>query len=200
METNNYSAGAVKHSFWFMEFRKIVKLRLEGNSWERIKQMNEEENLFGASTPLRANQIYNTLSARVKCLDDSFYPIFETCDLSSQKLFALIATMANDILFGEFVYEVVREKMIIGNNELADSDIRIFFRNKQDQDEKVAGWTDATIKRLGASYKSFLFEAGLTDKGKTIRKILRPILDPFMERWLLDQNMDYYLKALTGVR
>jgi len=46
--------------------------------------------------------------------------------------------------------------MIIGSNELADSDIRIFFRNKQNQDEKVAGWTDATIKRIGASYKSFL--------------------------------------------
>ena len=131
---------------------------------------------------------------------DSFYAVFDSCDVSSQKLFALIATMANDSLFGEFVYEVVREKMIIGSNELADSDIRIFFKNKQDQDEKVAGWTDPTIKRLGASYKSFLFEAGIIDRGKTTRAIFKPILDPLMERWLLDQRMDYYLKALTGVR
>ena len=40
METNNYSAGAANHAFWFMEFRKIVKLRLEGKTWRQIKQMN----------------------------------------------------------------------------------------------------------------------------------------------------------------
>ena len=27
MERKPYSAGAVKHSFWFMEFRKVVDLR-----------------------------------------------------------------------------------------------------------------------------------------------------------------------------
>ena len=34
----------------------------------------------------------------------------------------------------------------------------------------------------------------------TAIKILKPILDPVMERWLLDHDMEYYVKALTGVR
>ena len=200
MNKKPYSAGAVKHSFWFMEFRKVVSLRAEGKTWDEIKQLNEDENIFGAPTPLRANQIWSTVSGRIKCLDDSFYPVFQSCDVSAQKLFALVAAMAYDTLFAEFVYEVIREKLIIGSNEYADSDIRIFFKNKQEQDEKVAKWTDVTTKRLGACYKTLLFEAGLTDKGKDLRKILKPILDPTMERWLLDQNMEYYVKALTGVR
>ena len=200
MNKKPYSAGAVKHSFWFMEFRKVVSLRAEGKTWDEIKQLNEDENIFGAPTPLRANQIWSTVSGRIKCLDDSFYPVFQSCDVSAQKLFALVAAMAYDTLFAEFVYEVIREKLIIGSNEYADSDIRIFFKNKQEQDEKVAKWTDVTTKRLGACYKTLLFEAGLTDKGKDLRKILKPILDPAMERWLLDQNMEYYIKALTGVR
>ena len=200
MNKKPYSAGAVKHSFWFMEFRKVVSLRAEGKTWDEIKQLNEDENIFGAPTPLRANQICSTVSGRIKCLDDSFYPVFQSCDVSAQKLFALVAAMAYDTLFAEFVYEVIREKLIIGSNEYADSDIRIFFKNKQEQDDKVAKWTDVTTKRLGACYKTLLFEAGLTDKGKDMRKILKPILDPAMERWLLDQNMEYYVKALTGVR
>jgi hypothetical protein len=200
MNKKPYSAGAVKHSFWFMEFRKVVSLRAEGKTWDEIKQLNEDENIFGAPTPLRANQIWSTVSGRIKCLDDSFYPVFQSCDVSAQKLFALVAAMAYDTLFAEFVYEVIREKLIIGSNEYADSDIRIFFKNKQEQDDKVAKWTDVTTKRLGACYKTLLFEAGLTDKGKDLRKILKPILDPAMERWLLDQNMEYYVKALTGVR
>ena len=171
LENKPYSAGAVKHSFWFMEFRKVVSLRWEGKSWEEIKTMNEKENIFGAPTTLRATQIFNTVSARVKSLDDSFYPVFESCDLATQKLFDLVAAMTYDVLFGELVYEVVREKMIIGSNELADSDLRIFFKDKQQQSEKAASWTEATIKRLMASYKTMLFEAGVTNKAKNIREI-----------------------------
>lgn len=196
----NYSAGAVKHAFWFMEFRKVVTLRNERKTWEEIKKASEEENLFGAPTPARAKQIWNTVSARTKALNDSFYPIFMNSDLAAQKLYALVAVMANDTLFAEFVYEIIREKMIIGINEYSPSDIRLFFKHKQEQSEKAAGWTDQTLERLGHSYRNFLYEAGVTDNGRGIRKILKPILDPEMESWLKEQHMDYYLKALKGER
>ena len=197
---NDYSASAVKHAFWFMEFRKVVTLRNEGKTWEEIKKASEEENLFGAPTPARAKQIWNTVSARTKALEDSFYPIFMNSDLAAQKLYALVAVMANDTLFAEFAYEIIREKMIIGINEYSPSDIRLFFKHKQEQSEKAAGWTDQTLVRLGHSYRNFLYEAGVTDNGRGIRKILKPILDPEMESWLQEQHMDYYLKALKGER
>ena len=197
---NDYSASAVKHAFWFMEFRKVVTLRNEGKTWEEIKKASEEENLFGAPTPARAKQIWNTVSARTKALEDSFYPIFMNSDLAAQKLYALVAVMANDTLFAEFAYEIIREKMIIGINEYSPSDIRLFFKHKQEQSEKAAGWTDQTLERLGHSYRNFLYEAGVTDNGRGIRKILKPILDPEMESWLQEQHMDYYLKALEGER
>ena len=200
MKKRNYSAGAVKHAFWFMEFRKVVTLRYEGRTWEEIKKASEEENLFGAPTPARAKQIWNTVSARTKSLDDSYYSVFMNSDLASQKLYALVAVMANDTLFAEFVYEIIREKMIIGINEYSPSDIRLFYKHKQEQSEKAAGWTDQTLERLGHSYRNFLYEAGVTDNGRGIRKILKPILDPEMESWLQEQHMDYYLKALKGER
>ena len=200
MNRKDYSAGAVKHTFWFMEFRKVVSLRLEGKTWEEIKQLNENENIFGAPTKLRATQIFNTVSARVKSLDDSFYPIFDACNLASQKLFALVAAMTYDALFGDLVYELVREKMIIGSNELADSDLRIFFKDKQQQNDKVAKWTEATIKKLMVTYKSMLFEAGVTNKAKDIREIYKPLPDPAMEGWMKEQGMTYQLKAIMGVR
>ncbi len=200
MERKEYSAGAVKLSFWFMEFRKVVELRGEGKTYEDIKQLSQEENLFATSTPARAKQICSTVTTRVQSLDDSFYPVFSESDLSTQKLFNLAAVMASDTLFFDFVYEVVREKMIIGSNELADSDVRIFFKDKQQQNEKVAEWTDITLNRLGCCYKTMLYEAGITDKAKETRKIFRPILDPVFERWLNEHDMGVLVKALTGVR
>ena len=200
MKRNEYSAGAVKHAFWFAEFKKVVFLRNQGMSWQEIKLLNENENIFGAPTTLRATQIFNTVSARAKSMDDSFYALFESSDLASQKLFALVAAMAYDTLFGELVYEVVREKMIIGSNEMSDSDYRIFFRNKQLQDEKVAAWTEPTLHRLAGTYKSMLYEAGVTDKARDVRKIYKPLPDIALSNWLKDHGMEYQLKAIEGVR
>ena len=200
MKRKEYSAGAVKHSFWFMEFRKEVKLLDEGKSFEDIRELCKTENIFASATPERAAQTYNTVTARIKALGDSFYQIFLDGDIATQKLFALSAMMAYDTLFFDFVYEVIREKMIIGSNEYTQSDLNIFFKDKQLQSEKMAGWTEATLRRLSRNYKTYLFEAGLTDKGKDIRKIYKPLLEPDMERWLINHDMEQIVKALSGVR
>ena len=133
MERKEYSAGAVKMSFWFIEFRKVVQLLHDGKSMNEIKALAQSENIFAAPTALRSNQIYSTVAGRIRSLNQSFIPFFLSGDLSTQKLYALIAAMAYDTLFFDFVYEVIREKMIVGSNELTDSDVRIFFKDKQQQ-------------------------------------------------------------------
>lgn len=200
MVRKEYSAGAVSTSFWFMEFKKETELLAQGQTFEEIRKLCKNENIFAASTPYRAEQIYNKVSARIKMLGNSYYPIFIQSDISSQKLFNLVAIMAYDTLFFDFVYEVIREKLIIGSNEYNDSDLRIFFKDKQMQSEKIAGWTDQTFGRLGRIYKTFLYESGVTDKAADTRKIYKPLLDPDMERWLTDNGMEQMTKALTGVR
>lgn len=200
MERREYSAGMVKMSFWFSEFRKVVQLLNEGRSWDEIKRLSLDENLFGAPTNARAKQILTTVTDRVKSLDEGFYRLFEDSDISTQKVIALIAIMNTDTLFFDFVYEVYREKLILGSDTLADSDLGVFFKNKQVQSDKVAGWTDYTLKRLGACYKTLLMEAGMIDRALGERTLLKPILDIGLERRLKDTGMELVLKALTGVR
>ncbi|GIP20674.1 DUF1819 family protein [Paenibacillus sp. J22TS3] len=200
MRKQEYSAGMVKLSFWFSDFRKVINLINQGKLLKEIKLLNIEENLFAAPTQDRAIQIFNTVSNRVKSLDQSFYSLFEQSDIATQKIINLIAIMMTDSLFFDFVYEVYREKLILGSDELDDSDIRIFFKNKQLQSEKVAKWTDYTLKRLGTCYKTMLMEAGLTDRSTGNRKILKPILDLKLEQCLKDNGMKLILHALTGVK
>lgn len=197
-----YSAATVKFALWFMEFRKEVQLLNEGKTFDEIKKINEEENIFGASTPARSALIHSALTARIKEFDPSFYPLFLDSDVATQKLYALAASLAHDTLFFDFVYEVVREKMIIGTNLLTDADVRIFFKDKQTQDENVAKWTDTTLKVLGRDYKTQLFEAGLLDDNtrSTERQIYKPILDPVFKHWLEDFGYELIVKALEGTR
>lgn len=202
MKRNEYSAGAVSYTFWFLEFRKVVQLLSEGKTYDEIKKLSEEENIFGAPSKARAKNIYSATTARIKALDESFIPVFLDNDIATQKQFALAADLAYDTLFFDFVYEVVREKIIMGSNELEESDFRIFFRHKQEQDERVAGYTDETIRRLIRSYKRQLFEAGMLDdntRAKT-RKILKPILDASVKHWLEDYGYEPIVKAMEGIR
>ena len=173
-------------------------INIEG--FEEIRELCKTENIFASATPDRAVQTFNTVSARIKALGDSFYPVFLEGDIATQKLFALSAMMVYDTLFFDFVYEVIREKMIIGNNEYSQSDLNIFFKDKQLQSEKMAGWSEATLGKLSRNYKTYLYEAGLTDKGREVRRIFKPILEPDMERWLKDNGMEQIVKALSGVR
>ena len=46
MQRNPYSAGAVKFSFWFQEFRKAVFMLADGASLAEIKKLNQETNIF----------------------------------------------------------------------------------------------------------------------------------------------------------
>ena len=56
MKRKEYSAGAVKMSFWFIEFRKVVQLLHDGKTIEEIKTLAQNENIFAAPTALRSNQ------------------------------------------------------------------------------------------------------------------------------------------------
>lgn len=200
MKKKEYSASAVKFSFWFPEFRKEISMLMEGKTQDEIKALCLNENAFSASTVARAKCIYLAVTARIQELDESIWSLFQSSDLATQKLINLAAIMASDSLFFAFMYEVFREKILIGAEDISDIDYRIFFRNKQLQDEKVATWKDQTVHRLAGTYKSYLFEAGMTSDGKMTRKLLKPLLDPLFENWLNQYDMGVVVSALTGKR
>lgn len=200
MHRKNYSASTVKRSFWFSEFKRVVHLLNAGKTLKEIETMSLEDNIFAASTQARRLQIFNGVSNRVKNLDPSFCTLFENSDIATQKVIALIAVLNVDALFFDFVYEVYREKLIIGSNQISDADIRIFFKDKQVQSEKVARWQDYTLHRLGACYKTMLMEAGVIEKGIREWKLLKPILDRRLVDLLKNYGMELFINALTGVR
>lgn len=59
MVRKEYSAGMVKLSFWFSEFRKVAELLNSGKTMDEVKAINIEENIFSAPTTARATQIFN---------------------------------------------------------------------------------------------------------------------------------------------
>jgi hypothetical protein len=90
MERKEYSAGAVKLSFWFMEFRKVVGLLNEGKTIDEIKQMNKDQNIFGAPTADRSEKDIQYGCGQNWLSGSILLSVFLNSDISTQKLFALL--------------------------------------------------------------------------------------------------------------
>lgn len=199
MVEKTYSAGLISQSFWFIEMKKVLKLIYNGKTETEIKRACIEENLFGAAKEYRAKRIYGYIWNRVKHLDDKMIEIFLESDLTTQKLINLIAILRSDRLFFEFVYEVYREKNILGVQVLEESDVNIFFKNKEIQDENIAQWTEGTKKRLRSCYFNYLTDANLITVENNQKSITPPILDIAVERYLEIVGDSAIVKAITGV-
>ena len=195
-----YSAGITTECFWFVEFKKMISLYTQGLSKEELKMECVDNNIFGASNAHRAGRIYSYLYKRVKNLDDTLIELFQSSDLRTQKIINLIAILRNDRLFFEFIYEVYREKIILGDMNISTADVRSFLREKRMQSEKIDGWIDRTFENLQATYMTFLKEAGLITATDTGLVITPPLMDIALERYLKLNGEGDFVKAFTGVK
>lgn len=195
----DYSAGLMSQSFWFLEFKKAVRLRQEGLDYDTIKKKCVEENLFGAAKEYRALRMAGYIITRLKVMDDTLVELFCTSDLTTQKLINLITILRTDRLFFEFVYEVYREKVILGVDCIEDTDVNVFFTRKETQSELIAGWKDTTKRKLKNIYMNFMVDANLLTVFEKKKNITPPILDVALERYLKYMDEEVMVKALTGV-
>lgn len=200
MEDEIYSSGLVSQSFWFIEMKKIIKLVSEDKNEQEIRKICIEENLFGAAKEYRAKRIYGYLWKRVERLDETMIELFLNSDLQTQKLINLIAVLKVDRLFFEFIFEVYREKSILGVPKIEDADINIFFNNKEIQSEDITKWTDVTKKRLRSAYLNFMVDANLLTVVGKEKFITPPIMDIALERYLETTGNGSMVKAIMGVR
>ena len=188
----------MSQSFWFLEFKKVVGLRKDGLTYEKIKKKCVEENLFGAAKEYRALRMAGYIITRVKAMDDMLVELFFTSDLLTQKLINFIMILKTDRLFFEFIYEVYREKVILGTGMMDEADVNIFFTRKEAQEELIADWKDSTKRHLRSCYLNFMTDANLLTVTGKVRKITPPILDIALERYLQSTDDEIMIKALMG--
>ena len=193
-----YSAGIMSQSFWFNEFRQLLRLRAENCDTDEIKKRVIEENLFGAPNEYRAKRIYGYLINRISVIEKELSDLFFSSDLATQKLINLIAVIRGDRLFFEFLYEVYREKIILGEKTLELSDGKIYFNHKETQDDTVLAWKDQTKRRVQSAYFNFMTEANLLEIDGKKRLITPPIPDIDLEQYLRKNGETAILKAITG--
>ena len=193
-----YSASIISSSFWFVESRKVAELMLEGYSKDEILEMALEDNIFQVESERRIRDTTNTVYRRLKSFPEEVLEYFIRVDVNSAKVFVLISILKTDNLFFEFMYEVFREHIILGDLTLKNKDFEMFFDNKAYQSDIVSEWVDETRGRLKRGYSNMLSEAGVLDTSNNERVILLPFIDLKFKDILIKNDLGTYLYAITG--
>ncbi|MDR3222982.1 MAG: DUF1819 family protein [Methanobrevibacter sp.] len=195
-----YSTGLTKKAFWFLESKKTAEYILKGLNKEEIIEIAIEKNIYQVESEDRIKTIANTCITRLNSLPKSLIECTLKTDLYTSKILFLIAVMKTDKLFFEFMYEVFRNKIILGDLTIGDKDLNIFFNEKMLQSETVNNWKESNIKRLKKEYIRLLFDAGILENNNDIKKIIIPIIDFRVEENLISNKLNIFLYILNGVK
>ena len=194
-----YNASATKHLFWFVETKETARL-LGVHTMDEVRQIVIEENLYQQKSESRLINEFGCIKNRLEALPEELRKMMVTADIKTAKLIAFVGCMASDKLLFVLMYEVYRDKLYMGGTNITDADLNIFFKDKQDQNDKVAAITDVSIKKLKQVYCKYMMEAGLLTGKVSEKTIVKPYVEPEL-RYALQRNaMDRYLAALTGER
>ena len=198
MGKREYSAGIVSKGFWFLEFKKFLGLLREGKSEIEIRKLQEEKNIFSASSKDYGKRIVGEIMKRIRAISDEIKELFFKVDVGTQKVINLLSVMQTDKLFFEYVYNSYRNDMLLGTQEYNSNAVKKFLNEKSLQNEEVAKFTESTKKRMKGSYGNYLKEAGLLEEnnGKILYKKI--YLDYELEKILEENKMEVYIKALKG--
>lgn len=193
----DYNASATKYLFWFVETKETARL-LGNYSMDEVRDIVIKENLYQQKSESRLINEFGCIKKRLEALPNELRRMMITTDINTGKLIAFVGCMASDKLLFDLMYEVYRRKIYLGEESITDADLNVFFKDKQEQNKKVAAITDISIKKLKQVYCKYMFEAGLLTGKISEKHINKPFIDSELRYTLESNAMDKYLMALTG--
>ncbi|MDR0912203.1 MAG: DUF1819 family protein [Methanobrevibacter sp.] len=193
-----YSSGLTKKPFLYLETKKTAKYILSDFKREDIIKIAIEKNIYQVENENRSKVIGNACVSRLNSLPRIIIEDIINTDINTSKILVLIAIMKTDRLFFEFMHEIFRNKIILGDLTLNDKDLNIFFDDKALQSETIANWEESTIKRLKKDFIRLLRNAGVISDNTKFHEIIVPLIDLNVEKDLINNDLSSFLYGVTG--
>ena len=168
--TADYNGALTKEQFLFYEIRIVASLLGQGLSREEVMNKVKKENLFQFPTERMIIPIVNTCFKRIDALgSDKLVSLLAKSSSSVAKQINLYAMMKYNRLVWEFMINVIGEKYRTQNYSFTNRDLNVFFADLQQQNEKIAGWSEATIGKIKTVLKKSLVECNYLDSARDLK-------------------------------
>ena len=213
MERNNkaalqaaspYNAAITREQFLFYEVRTTAKLIHEGCNHEEVVERIVSDNLFQYPTEKSVRKMALSCLRRLDALEDnSLVEAIATQPSDVAKQICLYAMMKQYRLIWDFMITVIGEKYRLSDTTFGKIDLNSYFLRLQEQDDRVATWSDSTVTKLKQVIAKTLVENEYIDSIRATK--LNPVwLHPVLENAIRENGDEIALPAFNcfseGVR
>lgn len=192
-----YSASITREQFLFYEVRTTARLVCDNLTPDDIVEKIVEGNLFQYPTEKSVKRMALVCLKRLNVLEDEtlIQAIAEQpSDISKQ--ICLYAMMKQYRLIWDFMITVIGEKYRVSDNSFGKVDLNSYFLRLQEQDARVASWSDSTITKLKQIITRTLVENEYLDSIRSTK--LNPVwLQPILENAIREKGDEIALPAFN---
>ncbi len=194
---DEYNGAITREQFLFFEVRTTARLLVEGLSREEVIQRIIDENLFQSPTEKMVKNIAQVCLKRLDALNDpSLVEAIAKQPADVAKQICLYAMMKQYRLVWEFMVSVIGEKYRISDMTFGKIDMNSFFLRLQEQDDKVASWSESTVNKIKSVIKRTLVENEYLDSARSEK--LNPVwLQPVLENAIRENGDEIALPAFN---
>ena len=196
-EASPYTGVITREQFLFYEMRTTARLAEEGLTDTEIADRICNENLFQYPTEKSVRQMAFTCIRRLKALDDpELVSAIAAQPSDVAKQICLYAMMKQYRLVWDFMVTVIGEKYRLRDLSFGKIDLNTFFMRLQEQDDWVAAWSEATIRKIKQVLTRVLVENEYLDSATSDR--LNPVLIyPILENAIQEKGDTRALAAFN---
>lgn len=170
MINSPYTSTMISEPFLFYEVRLTARLLDSGLSKEEVSNKIVAENLFQCPTEKGVNKLIKACFKRLEALNDSvLVHAIATEPTDNAKQICLYAMMKQHRLLWDFMITVIGSKYQTLDSSFGKIDINCYFSRLQEQDDRVATWSENTITGLKQIFRRVLVETGYLDAPKATK-------------------------------
>ena len=171
----DYSLSFTAASLMFYETEQVARLYLEHDDWKVVAEMVVNDNVLQKGTVSTRKREFAEIKKRLVNLKKDELLFLTEATTDELKLYCLFLCAKTYRLIFEFISEVVRDKYLMFDYVIYDSDYAKFIESKTASSEKLQSITEKTEYKIKQVIFRILEQSSLIDSSKA-RNIQKPYI------------------------
>ena len=147
-------------------------------------------NELGNGKKISGQKKMQEYTSRIRTLTTNQLQLLAHGNLNSQRQMAYLSICKSYGFIYDFVVDVLRNKLLLFDFQLEDSDYLAFYRKKAEMYPRMESFTESSQKKIRQKTFQLLAESDIIDS--TSNKMIKiQIIDPSVEKVILDDNPNW---------
>lgn len=193
-EITEYTATMTGNPFLYKETRMVAKMVAACYDDGAIRDEVINRNAFQCDKKSTNLKRLAEVKLRLSLLPADYIKLIDESDAETSRLILFYALLARYRLLREFMAELLYEKLMSMEPLLRVAEMDTWLAHKKEQDDKIATWTESTMRKVRQVLLKMAVEAGYLKKEKKYYRILNVIVPKILTDEIQRTRDASYLK------